>query len=83
MKTVFTRLSDLDADVLRNLTGVVTQLEEDAGDVLELVIDGRYEEARRHVLETYRGLVPLQQTANGAMQRILRMKDELQGFAAW
>jgi hypothetical protein len=68
-------LSDVDNTLFRELTNLAMQLENEAKDVLELVIEKRHDQARQSVLRTYRALAPVQQAMAQAMQRMFALKN--------
>ena len=68
-------LADVDNSLFSVLTNLAMQLENEAKDVLELVIENRSDEARQSVLRTYRVLAPVQRAMAETMQRMFALKD--------
>jgi hypothetical protein len=68
-------LGDADGSLFYQLANLVKQLEDEAKDVLALVIE-HPDQARRSVWQTYTMLLPVQQAMAQAMQQMFKLKNE-------
>ncbi len=69
-------LGDADDTLFLELAKLVTQLGDEAKNVLTLVIDNRFDEARQSVRRTYITLLPVQQAMVQTMQQMFKLKNE-------
>jgi hypothetical protein len=69
-------LGDADETLFLRLTDLVKQLEDEAKNVLTLVIEKHPDQAKQSVLRTYKTLAPVQQAMAQAMQRMFALKND-------
>ena len=75
IEEVFVRLGNADTDLFHDLINLADQLTVDSKDVLTLVMQHHEEEARKHVLHTYKKLASVQHAMAQGMQRMFALKD--------
>ena len=80
-KTVFQDLSSADGELFRDLEQVAVSLEAEANVVLDLVLKGEKETARKRVLSAMTALRPLRKTISKTMQTLYAMQSEFVDIA--
>lgn len=73
---VFTRLGDADADLFEQLESLGRLMQEEAGEVLTLVVAGRAPEAKQRILAALVTLQPIRTSIAGTMQELYRLKGQ-------
>jgi hypothetical protein len=81
-KAAFQRLSSADDDLFGALTTVASLLENEAGEVLDLVLKGDQAGARNRVLSAMPALRPLRKTISKTMQTLYSMQSEFVDIAS-
>jgi hypothetical protein len=81
METVFVKLGNADDDLFVHLAKVAGTLQQEAKDVLDLVVNGDAAGARKRVLESLPALRPLRKTMAGTMQTLYGLKNEFADIA--
>jgi len=76
VKDVFRRLGDADGNLFYDLEHVAVMLQEEARVVLDLVLKGEQNDARRRVLSTLPNLRPLRKTMSQTMQTLYSMQGD-------
>jgi hypothetical protein len=70
IKHVFEELGNADKNLFMDLEQVAAKLEKEAGDVLDLVVQGQEQKARAQVLASLTALKPLRKTMSETMQTL-------------
>ena len=81
MRKVFFELGNADDELFDDLADVAGILQNEAKEVLNLVVKGQKEEARKRVLELLQPLRPLRTTIAGTMQKLYSLKNEFAQMA--
>ena len=76
VRTVFMDLGNADNDLFRDLASVASKLEEEAGHVLNLVVEGDNGQGRARVLSALPVLRPLRRTMSKTMQTLYAMQSD-------
>jgi hypothetical protein len=69
-------LGDADDTLFLELSKLVEQLENDAKDVLALIMGKSHDQARQRIWQAYITLLPVQQAIAQAMQQMYKLKNE-------
>lgn len=82
MEEAFDTLGNADAGLFERLTNVADQLTTDSAGLVDLVIEGRVDEARAHVRATHRTLRDVQRAMAQGTVRLSELKDQFMDMAA-
>ena len=76
IRTVFQRLGNADDDLFNDLEQLAAKLEQEAGEVLDLVVKRQEKKAQARVLSALPTLQPVRKTMSKTMQTLYGMKTE-------
>jgi hypothetical protein len=76
MRRVFDSLAEADTDVFSSMVGVARQLQDEATQVLDMIIEERVSEARNRVLALRKELQPLRLEMTSTLQKLYGLKGE-------
>jgi|SRR5215217_8376976 len=82
MNEAFVTLGNADSGLFDRLTDVADQLTADAGELVDLVAQGRADEARAHIGATFGGLRDVQRALVRGTVHLCELKDQFNDIAA-